>query len=494
MFYFPTISVNWNWNKESIEMNDKETADILPDVNNERIVSLHIQEQEISWASEFISERCEQFSQTLTANEPPAIARFIISPPPKIEGDCSYSQLIRQLQKDRVGEEHIPWFHSAERLVLALALMQHLSPVGLLPLVNLATDSTMKCLIGLSHSIHHQLIIPSIETALFLIAGNNLKIRREALEIFSKSHLFSRLAILNFPQPALPAIKSASPILLNDEFYSLLVEGKPYSPGFSLDFGAYLLEVRESWEDFIAHEETLYALKDISLWLTHRHKMVQDPQINKRIKNGYRALFYGPSGTGKTMSAGLIGKHANLPVYRVDLSTVVSKYVGETEKNLEAIFQKAENKDWILFFDEADALFGKRTQTKSSNDRYANQEVSYLLQRIEDFNGLVILSSNLKSNMDDAFVRRFQNIARFNPPDEDMRRIMFLKAFSGKFSLLDDSLLEEACNKKYGLTGADINNIFRYCAMRVLNNNGQGVSGDDFKNGLITELKKKGKL
>src|ERR1044071_9620636 len=126
--------------------------------------------------------------------------------------------------------------------------------------------------------------------------------------------------------------------------------------------------------------------------------------MDKILKRGYKALFYGPSGTGKTLTATLLGKQFDRDVYRVDLSQVVSKYIGETEKNLEKIFTRAENRNWILFFDEADALFGKRSNVQSAHDKYANQEVSYLLQRVEDYNGLLILASNFKNNIDEAFL------------------------------------------------------------------------------------------
>jgi SpoVK/Ycf46/Vps4 family AAA+-type ATPase len=118
-----------------------------------------------------------------------------------------------------------------------------------------------------------------------------------------------------------------------------------------------------------------------------------------------RVLF---TGTGKTLAASYLATRLPLPLYRVDLASITNKYIGETEKNLNKVFSKAENKGWILFFDEADALFGKRTEVSDAHDRFANQEISYLLQRIEDYEGLVILASNLKENIDDAFVRRMK--------------------------------------------------------------------------------------
>ncbi|MBY9000966.1 MAG: ATP-binding protein [Candidatus Heimdallarchaeota archaeon] len=151
-----------------------------------------------------------------------------------------------------------------------------------------------------------------------------------------------------------------------------------------------------------------------------------DILINNELKSsslsGIRILFTsGSSGTGKTLAATYLATQLSLPLYRVDLAALTNKYIGETEKNLEKVFAKAENKDWILFFDEADALFGKRTEVSDAHDRYANQEVSWLLQRIEEYEGLVILASNLKDNIDEAFTRRLKikEIIRTDEEEED---------------------------------------------------------------------------
>ncbi len=170
----------------------------------------------------------------------------------------------------------------------------------------------------------------------------------------------------------------------------------------------------QSWNELVLDKATLGQVNEIKTWIKQSSSATRDNNLGKKVKAGYRTLFYGPPGTGKTLTAALIGKEFNKPVYKIDLSKVVSKYIGETEKNLELIFANAKDKDWILFFDEADALFGKRTEVKDSHDRYANQEISYLLKRIEDYNGLVILATNMKGNMDEAFTRRFNSIVRFN--------------------------------------------------------------------------------
>ncbi|WP_431214056.1 ATP-binding protein [Puia sp. P3] len=178
-------------------------------------------------------------------------------------------------------------------------------------------------------------------------------------------------------------------------------------------------------------------------------------------------------------------------VYKIDLSMVVSKYIGETEKNLELLFARAEDKGWILFFDEADALFGKRTSVRDANDKYANQEVSYLLQRIEDFNGLIILATNMKNNIDEAFIRRFNAILRFPFPEAAERKLIWKKSFPagaefaaapganggagvgvGGAGVVD---LPEVV-KKYELAGGSIINVVHYASLKAVERSVNGVA------------------
>ena len=173
------------------------------------------------------------------------------------------------------------------------------------------------------------------------------------------------------------------------------------------------LTTDRSWKDLTPDKQTIKKVEQIKSWLKQSASVKPVPVLKKKIKQGFKTLFFGPPGTGKTMAAALIGKESNMDVYKIDLSMVISKYIGETEKNLARIFDEAEMKNWILFFDEADALFGKRSDVKDAHDRFANQEIGYLLQRIEEYPGLVILASNLKSNIDKAFLRRFQSVIHF---------------------------------------------------------------------------------
>jgi adenylate kinase family enzyme len=186
---------------------------------------------------------------------------------------------------------------------------------------------------------------------------------------------------------------------------------------------AIRVEPRYGWNDIVLPPEKAQKLRHIASWIKHRRLVHRDWGFGRKLSRGkgLNVLFTGPSGTGKTMAAEVLAGELSLDLYQIDLSTVVSKYIGETEKNLSAIFHEAEQTQTLLFFDEADALFGKRTEVKDAHDRYANIEVNYLLQRVEQYEGVVILATNLQQNLDDAFLRRMQEVLEFPFPDADLR-------------------------------------------------------------------------
>ncbi|GAB4038842.1 hypothetical protein GCM10028809_58250 [Spirosoma gilvum] len=171
----------------------------------------------------------------------------------------------------------------------------------------------------------------------------------------------------------------------------------------------------------------------------------------------------------------------------------MSKYIGETEKNLGQLFDKAQSKNWILFFDEADALFGKRTETRDAHDRYANQEVAYLLQKIEEFDGLVILASNLKSNIDPAFARRFQTIAHFPVPNMQERLLLWEKYWPAALAAADNVSLKELADR-YELTGAGIVNVIQLSVLRTLARSQAAIDVTTLVDAIRLEFQKEGKL
>jgi SpoVK/Ycf46/Vps4 family AAA+-type ATPase len=168
----------------------------------------------------------------------------------------------------------------------------------------------------------------------------------------------------------------------------------------------------------LAQRITTPAEEDDSALELQTWSEIEDLVSSQALKPGFRALFLGPSGTGKTLAAALLGKAAALPVFRVDLSKVFPEWTGETEQSLASLFAQAELQGWILFFDEADLLFDKRIESRNANDRAVNQQIAYLLQRIEDFPGIVILAADLRSHFDEAFARRFQEILHFPVPGQ----------------------------------------------------------------------------
>jgi SpoVK/Ycf46/Vps4 family AAA+-type ATPase len=199
-------------------------------------------------------------------------------------------------------------------------------------------------------------------------------------------------------------------------------------------------------------------LRDIAGQVARRSLVYDDWGFSRRMSNGFgiSTLFAGESGTGKTMAAECIANELQLDLYRIDLSAVVSKYIGETPKNLRQLFDAAERGGAILFFDEADALFGKRSEVRDSHDRYANIEINYLLQRIESYRGLAILATNLKSHLDAAFTRRLRFIVNFPHPEAVQRREIWAKVFppESKTAVLDLDRLS-----RFDITGGTIRNI-----------------------------------
>ena len=258
-------------------------------------------------------------------------------------------------------------------------------------------------------------------------------------------------------------------------------------PRFSKNFPAQRLETDLKWTDLVLNPNTDKQISELKIWLDHNYVLLHKHGMKNKLKPGYRVLFHGPRGTGKTLTANLLSKKYNRDVYKIDLSLMVSKYIGETEKNLSRLFDKAENKDWILFFDEADALFGKRTQIKDAHDRYTNQEISYLLQRIELYNGLVILASNLKKNIGDAFSRRFQSTIYFPMPSVDERMKIWDKVFPKGFQKPDKEDLLKFCLKQK-LSGAAIVNIIQYCSLISLERGEKKIEINNILEGIRNEF------
>ncbi|HEY6897931.1 MAG TPA: ATP-binding protein [Rhodocyclaceae bacterium] len=404
------------------------------------------------------------------------------APPDLSTGDADYARLVREYQMD-----------FDERIILILALLPHVRPQVLdtLFVQNKNFDRGFTEFGGYKGKVHNG-FMPTCETASFILHGTDLEGRFRLVAMLEDGHFFLKHGILELSHEGNNEPVFSGLLRISTEYLNRLTTGHYQKPDYTVNFPAKLITTQLGWDDLVLGREVLDEIETINIWLRHGDAIMDGWGLGKAVKPGYRCLFYGPPGTGKTLTATLIGANAGLDVYRIDLSMVVSKYIGETEKNLCNIFDQARNKNWILFFDEADALFGKRTQTSSSNDRYANQEVSYLLQRIEDFPGVVILATNLKANIDEAFSRRFQTSIFFPMPDADQRLLLWQGFFKGNCRLEEGIDLEDVA-EKYTLSGGAIANVVRYGAICAMRRGRDFISGDDLVKGIIREFVKDGK-
>ncbi len=227
------------------------------------------------------------------------------------------------------------------------------------------------------------------------------------------------------------------------------------------------------WTDIVLPRDRMEQLREICNHVKYREQVYGDWGFENKLPlgKGLSVLFAGPSGTGKTMAAEIIAGELGLELYKIDLSTVVSKYIGETEKNLSRIFNEAETSNSILFFDEADALFGKRSEVRDSHDRYANIEVGYLLQRMEEYEGAVILATNFRKNMDEAFVRRLHFTIEFPFPDEVDRLRIWERIFPSQ-TPRDTTISLDLVAKRFDLSGGNIRNIALHAAFLAADDGG----------------------
>jgi SpoVK/Ycf46/Vps4 family AAA+-type ATPase len=249
-----------------------------------------------------------------------------------------------------------------------------------------------------------------------------------------------------------------------------------------------------SWDDLILPRETLRRIKEVAAAIKFRHVVYSDWGFDERIASGkgIKVLFSGGAGTGKTMTAGVIARDLSLDLYKIDLSGVVSKYIGETEKNLDRIFRAAHASNAILFFDEADALFGKRSEVKDAHDRYANIEVAYLLQKIEEYEGAVILASNLSRNIDDAFSRRMHYVVEFPLPDERSRERLWRGMFPARAPLSRDVDFGFIA-RQFSISGGDIRNVVLDAAFLAAQD-GQAITMRQIVIALARQMMKQGKV
>jgi AAA+ superfamily predicted ATPase len=437
----------------------------------------HVLRVEMSWLKQVLDTRIN-----LYFGQPSDYASIWDIPVPDLEEYPSiYTKFVKRFNMS-----------VQDRLVVLLTLAPHICPqlLDCLYIRNEMNGQVFTEFGGLKGTVHRG-FLPTAETAAFMLAANDLTRRFQVMEIFEEDYylLKQKILVMDYDRTKEPSF--STPLQMGKEYLTYLTTGGAFKPIFNSEFPAQRISTKLDWEDLVLEQESWERIQEILNWITYQKKILDEWGLRKSLKPGYRSLFYGPPGTGKTLTASLLGKTAGLDVYRVDISKVVSKYIGETEKNLSNIFDYAENKSWILFFDEADALFGKRTATSDAKDRYANQEVAYLLQRIEDFPGVVLLSTNLRSNIDAAFMRRFQSLVHFPVPDPPQRLRLWRQAFER--APIAENVNFNAVAKEYKISGGMIINVLRFCALSAVTREEPMIYMEDVIEGIKAEFYKEGK-
>lgn len=257
---------------------------------------------------------------------------------------------------------------------------------------------------------------------------------------------------------------------------------------------AHRIHPKYNWDDIVLPRDQMEQLREICCYVKHYYTVYSDWGFDRKLSlgKGLNVLFAGPSGTGKTMAAEIIANELGLDLYKIDLSAIVSKYIGETEKNLDRIFREGQTSNAILFFDEADALFGKRSEVRDSHDRYANIEIAYLLQKMDEYEGVVILATNLRKNMDDAFARRMHFSIEFPIPDESDRYRIWKGIFPHEAPLNKEIDLRFMA-QQFKITGGNIKNI-ALCAAFMAAEDGGYINIENLIRATKREYQKMGKL
>lgn len=402
--------------------------------------------------------------------------------PPLLPEDSALAAVVRQFGLD-----------TTERLVLALALAPHLRPAALdLFFVKNRDLDRAFSEFGGYRARHHAGFLPTGETAAFLVAGNDLAARLRVLALCDPEHGLAQAGLLQLDAAVDDEPPLSGALRVGAEALQRLQTGVWHKPDYNARFPARRITTALDWDDLVLTPDVMDEIAVVQAWLGDGPALMQGWGLGSVVKPGYRCLFYGPPGTGKTLTATLLGKSAGVDVYRIDLSMVVSKYIGETEKNLARVFDQAQSRHWILFFDEADALFGKRSATQSSNDRHANQEVAYLLQRVEDFPGTVILASNLRANIDEAFSRRFQSMIYFPMPDAAERLRLWRRLIRDPERVGADVDLAELA-EQHALSGGAMVNVLRYAVLQASRTGATRFTAEHLRQGIARELRKEGR-
>jgi len=403
-------------------------------------------------------------------------------PLPPLKQGSAYHEFIGQY---RLSE--------TDRVVLNLALVATIHPATFTPFVLHLADAEKRSVYGGYYSSVQKRFYPSLRTAIYLTAGGDQEQVDYLISAYNRRHKLFTSGILNAEDTKDGSSFIDRPIHFADRFLPAILNGEP--PGLDIDdgFAAQRSNKTHKLNEVVLTESTQNELKKVLRFAGHMKKLWQLPDSHKYRKN-FIAIFSGDPGTGKSHTAEALGNELNLPVYKVNLAQLIDKYIGETSKKMEAVLDRFSGHPNILFFDEAEAIFSKRTEVKDSHDKHANSEQSFLLQKIEEYNGIVILATNvhnLSQYFDRAFQRRFRQIVNFPFPDYEERIKLWENALGESFKY-EEGLVQKLA-KNYQLSGGSIYNVVSDAVIMAFDNNTNTISFALLEEALKDEFKKTGR-
>lgn len=394
-------------------------------------------DSEINWFETIIESTLQS-----TEEQP-----FLYIDPPELKNaEGAYAELVKKHD-----------LNSDERLLLMLAFSIHRKP-ELIRKFNFEDNRA-----SLHIQPYQNIGAPTAETFLWLVCGSDLKARMEKDYLFDSNHLFFRENLLSLEHSGQYMGRYHGVLNMENDYIDLFMYNEYRIPQFSPEFPAVHAKTEYDIMEITMPKDMRSRLLEIRAAIEFEDYMRHDLAYGKDMTPGYLALFYGPPGTGKSLTAATLGKLLDMQVFEVDVSNLVSKYIGETTKNLDKLFRKASGKNWVLVFNEADALFSKRSEAKSSDDAgatHANQTISYLLEAIPRHKGVIILTTNMRHNFDKAFGRRINSEIHFKPLTPHQAGIYTKKYIHSKLPLEKEVDLE-AVYKRHcqNISIASIHNI-----------------------------------
>jgi AAA+ superfamily predicted ATPase len=402
--------------------------------------------------------------------------------PPSLSEKSAYYKLIKEFH-----------LNDTDRVLMALSFSTVLMPSVFTPFILKLTDVSLRNRFGGVFLQESGEFIPTIRTAVFLLAADDAEKTIYYLKYFhSRNKLFKSGLVKTFEHDSSYNF-SCRLISFNDQFLGTLSFGEAPSLDGDTGFPARRVKRLHSMKDVVLDEKTISELEKLRRFARNMKKLWHLPEGEKYRQN-FIGIFSGDPGTGKSHTAEAIGNELNLPVYKVNFAQLASKYIGETEKNLERVFDRFSGHPSILFFDEAESIFSKRIEVKDSHDKHANNEQSYLLQKIEEYNGIVILATNvqnLSQYFDKAFQRRIRQIINFSFPEYPERLRLWKNALGLPFTYEEG--LTERLARNYQLSGGGIYNIISEAVIEALDRDMSRISFEMLEPALKDEFKKTGR-